>query len=399
MNSWLRILFWFVGIPILLGGLFWLNLRPGFLPAQATFFATYWQETRAFLFENASPYENAASPTPGAFSIHPAYPLFATLFFAPFALIPDFAIAQAAWTTFLQLAALATLLTSLRLARWQPPAWLAVGWAIFIVAWFHGYMAIQNGDLIVLTGLFLSLSLLCIRAERYEIGGILLAFSCIHLPGVLLVMAFILIWCASKYKTGGVTLILYFLGTLALLSALGSFLQPAWLLGYLRLLLNTSAYPGPTSLGQVFFSWWPGVGRQLGWAISALLSAILLVEWLLTLRQEFTRFLWACCLTLAFSAWIGLPTSPMTFHLLILPLVVVCATWEGRHRQSGRVLAVVAPLIFGLGLWKIFWDAQSLALVSVPPQLFIPVPLVLFILLYWVRWWIIRPRRFLDAGQ
>jgi len=129
---------------------------------------------------------------------------------------------------------------------------------------------------------------------------------------------------------------------------------------------------------------------------------ILIVEWWQARRWQFNGFLWALSLTLVVGQWVGIPTSPTNFLLLLLPLTVVLATWENRAHRSGHVIAaqlscVATWLILGVGIWLIAIGDQRNPVVwpAQPPALFIPLPLLLLIGLYWVRWWAIRPRRLL----
>lgn len=399
------ILVWVLLVPVLLGGLVWLNLRLVALNPQDAFFASYWVGTRAFLFKGQSPYTEAIAQETqrqvygrlarsDEYAFMATYPLFATFVFAPFALVNDVALARAAWMTALELALLATLWFCLRITRWQPPGWLVFACGLFALAWAHGLLPLVNGDVVILAGLFGVLALSAVRAERYELAGILLAFTALQMLPLLLAVVLILIWGLSRRQWA---LPLFFFGTLALLIVTGMFFQPQWPVDFLRVILRYPVYPTPNTLGAALAIWWPGVGRQVGWVLTALLSLVLLAEWGLALRRDFRWMLWTCCLTLVLSAWVGIPTSPMAFTLLLLPLVLVFATWEGRAPLAGRVLAIILLLSLAGGLWPLLWNGRAAyPWPQIPPGLFLPAPLVLVVMLYWVRWWATRPRRFYE---
>jgi hypothetical protein len=93
------------------------------------------------------------------------------------------------------------------------------------------------------------------------------------------------------------------------------------------------------------------------------------------------------------SQWIGIPAIPANFTGLILPLILVSAMLSERWQQGGQWIAVFLTLV--VFVWE--WALLILDLNSYQPgmqlNLLIPLPLILFIGLYWVRWWAIKPNR------
>ncbi|MFZ6027525.1 MAG: hypothetical protein ACOYYS_07390 [Chloroflexota bacterium] len=388
-------------VPTLLAGLVWLNLRLVALNPQDANFIVYWTRTRELFFHNHSPYtpetmvqlqsEVYGRPArPGEYAFASTYPLYTTVLFAPFALVDDYNLARAIWLAVSALVALACVFLAVHLVAWRPPLWLLVLFAFFTVIWVHGFLPLLSGNVVLWAFFFLLLSLAAVRAERYEFAGFFLAWVTVQALPFLLVGVFILLWSISRRKW---VLPVFWLGMVALLTTVGMFFQPGWPVDFLRMALHYSPYPPPDTLGETLALWWPGVGRQVGWVMTALIALVLLVEWWSALRKDFRWFLWACCLTLVLNQWAGIPTSPEAFVSLSLPLMLVFATWNERNPLGGRVLAIVTLLILSGGLWPIFWAGRpAYPWPQIPPALFVPVPLLLFVLLYWVRWWAVKPR-------
>jgi hypothetical protein len=179
------------------------------------------------------------------------------------------------------------------------------------------------------------------------------------------------------------------------LSIIGVFLAPDWILQYLRLLFNFSANFPPGSPDVLFAELWPGLGKQISWVLSGLLAIILLLEWWLSMRKDFHWFLWTFCLTIVISQWTGIPTIPGNFTALILPLILVSAMLSERWPRGGQWVAVLISMLLFLWEWALFITDLSSPQPQMQLNLIFPLPLIIFIGLYWVRWWAIKPRRLL----
>jgi hypothetical protein len=98
--------------------------------------------------------------------------------------------------------------------------------------------------------------------------------------------------------------------------------------------------------------------------------------------------------------WIGIQTDPGNFVVLFIPLVLVLAMWEEHWGNKGRLVSVISMVALFIGLWALFLatvqttDGQP----QQHPVLFFPLPILLFIGLYWVRWWAIHPNLLLTEA-
>jgi hypothetical protein len=119
-----------------------------------------------------------------------------------------------------------------------------------------------------------------------------------------------------------------------------------------------------------------------------MLAGMLLAEWWSNRSAEFPGVVWASLFTLVINQWIGIPTSPNNFIVLLPALILVFGVWEERWRRVGRVLAVISMIVLFAGTWAI---AMLVGGNQAHLLLFFPLPAFLIVTLYWVRWWAIHP--------
>jgi len=367
-------------------------------------FLVHWVGTRSLLVDGLSPYSDTVAERiqtlaygrparPGEHELRVAYPLYSALVFLPYALISDYDLARALWMTTLELALIGLAFLSLNLTRWKMSIWLLPFFLIFSIFWYHSLRPLINGNAVILVALFLAGAFASLRAGRDELAGVLLAISTIKPHLVILPIIFVLIWtiASGRWRTLGWMLI-----SLVLLSFGAALFVPDWPLQNLSEILAYASYNPPGTPGAVFEMWLPATGRQLGWGLSVLLALILLFEWVQVRHREFRWFLWTGCLTLIVSQWIGIQTDPGNFILLFLPLALVFAIWAERWGRAGNGLISFVMVLLFVGPWALF--LQTIFYADQPmqhPVMFFPLPLFLLITLYWVRWWVIRPRRLL----
>jgi hypothetical protein len=178
------------------------------------------------------------------------------------------------------------------------------------------------------------------------------------------------------------------------LSATFTLFIPDWPIQNFREILRYSSYNPPGTPAAIFATWLPATGNRIGWGLSLVVATILIIEWIFTFRKEFRKFLWTACLTLVASQWIGIQTDPGNFIIMFVALGLVFANWEERWGITGRVLTFISMCLLFSIPWLVF--INTLTLTDQPhqnPIMFFPLPFLLFIGLYWIRWWVIRPAR------
>jgi hypothetical protein len=373
------------------------------LEAGGTDFLIYRTASRELILDGNSPYaELVALKNQVAFYGRPArppenelrvvYPIYTTIFFAPFSLVADFNLARTLWMTALQAALLVLTFFCLRVTGWQPGLLLLTMLLFFSLLWYHAISAVTSGNVVVLVALIIAAVFFALKSGKDELAGILLALTTIKPQVVLLLVLFIFIWSILNRRW---PIIFWFVVGIVFLSLGGMVFIPDWPIQFLNSALRYLEYASLDTPGEVFTQWWPGIGARLGVGLSILLSIVLLVEWHLARGKGFRWFLWTACLTLVVSQWIGIPTNPDNFIVLFMPLILILATWDERWKQKARLQICLLLLAAFLGLWGLFFYTSGPSFfIDHHPIMVFALPAMLLVGLYWVRWWAIRPPRF-----
>jgi hypothetical protein len=383
-------------------GLTWGNLRYARENPGGNDFLVHWMGTRTFLVEGISPYSDVTSiriqtavygrpAREGEHELRFAYPLYSIVLFFPFALIKDFEVARAIYMTVLEVSLIALAWLSLRVGRWKPGV-LRIGlFVIFGLIWYHGVRPIINGNAIILVALMLTAAFLAMRHRSDEMAGVLLAFCTIKPQVAIIPGIFMLVWTIAH---GRWKLLLWFVGTLGLLSGAAALLLPDWILQNLREIMRYPGYNPPGTPGQAMAVWIPAMGVKIGQGISILVGVVLLIEWILSIRRHENGISWAFCLTLVLSQWSGIQNDPGNYVVLLPVLPMIFRAWEDRWRRVGRVLTIVSLLGLLVGIWWVFVGTLEITYqpVQSPVMIFV-LPGILLVLLYWTRWWAIQPPR------
>ncbi|MEJ5201367.1 MAG: glycosyltransferase family 87 protein [Anaerolineales bacterium] len=362
-------------------------------------FLPRWLGTRLLVFQGLSPYSDETAleiqkmaygrpVRAGEDEMRMAYPLYSIVLFLPYALIGDFSLARALWMTTLEVAIILLSLLSIHLTTWRPSLPMLTSFLIFSLFWYHGLRPLINGNAVALVALCIVGAFWAIRKGADELAGVLLAFSTIKPQLALLPIVFISLYALWQRRW---RLVFWLIGTIILLSLGAALLLPDWILQNLREVLRYPLYTPPGTLQAALRIWFPLFGNRLGWAITGILTLMLLFEWRLAFRAEFRHFLWTACLTLTISQWIGIQTDPGNFIVLMPALVLVFAVWEERWKRAGRLFAIVTILLIFLGIWSLFLATVEYGYQpQQSPAMFLPLPGFLLLALYWVRWWAVR---------
>ncbi len=319
-------------------------------------------------------------------------PLYSGVVMFPFTLIGDTTLAHALWMTAQLIAIFLIVLLCQRFTAWKAAWYSFLVFSLATVFSYHSVIPWMDGGLSIWAAFFLALALATLASNRNEVAGFFLALALVQPQMVILPVIFTLIWAVSKKRT---VLVLWFFITLILLSVIALFLQPDWVIQYVRLIYHFANNFPPGSPGVFFSSTYPGLGKQLGWMISGLAILVLLVEWVLAFRKDMRWFLWTACLTMVLSQWVGIPTTPGNFIQLIIPLALICALLVERWPRGGQWVGILLPIVLFAWEWAIYY----LDLISAHPEnqlnLIFPLPILSLLGLYWVRWWAAKPRRLL----
>lgn len=363
-------------------------------------FLVHYIGTRTFLKEGISPYSDETAlriqtaayghpAEPGQHELRVAYPLYSIVLFMPYALVSDYDLARALWMTTLEAALIAMALLSLRLTNWKPPLFMLTLFLLFSIFWYHAFRPLINGNAVILVALMIVGMLLALRSGADELAGVLLAFATIKPQVVLVLVIFMMVWSILQHRY---RLLAWFFGTLFLLCVSAAMLMPDWILQNLREVMRYPGYNPPGTPGAAFTVWLPAMGQRLGYILTGVLVVLLVVEWFLARRAEYRGFLWTACFTLVVAQWIGVQTDPGNFIVTFPALVLVFAMLQERWRRGGVILNVFVLLLVFVGIWAVFLGTvQYGGQPQQSPVMFFPLPGLLLIMLFWVRWWAVRP--------
>ena len=386
-----------------LGGLIWANTFYTRAHPSETDFLVPWLGARTFLQYGNSPYDEPATQRTqliyyghlakeGQDPLRLDVPFCVELFYFPFALISDYALARGLWMTFLEVALAITAFHSLSLTGWKPPRTLLPVFLLFGMLWVHAWMSLAVGSAVIFTTLLVVGALLALRAERDELAGALMILSAFQ-PLADGVFTLFLLWWVLYHRRWRV--LWGALMPLGLLLIAAFIFLPGWFLPFLRALLAEYRYGVYFTPGTVFVGWWPAIGEKLGWALTAILVVVLFLEWRAVRWKDFRHFLWTAGLTLAATPLLGISTHPGLYAALFFPLAlflaVVAERWS-RPRHWG-LAGILLVLIFA-GSWALVYYLTGLdSLAPLRAILIFALPFLLLVGLYWIRWWAIRPPR------
>lgn len=365
-------------------------------------FLPRWLGTRLYIMEGQSPYSQATTQAiqeqiygrpggPGEDQYSFVYPFYSFIVFLPFAIFEDFAVARGVLMAVMEVALLAIAGLGVNLARWKISPWLLGLVMLFSVFGYHGVHPVINTNASVLVALFITLALWAIREEHDVLAGFLLVLATIKPPMVVLLIPFILLWAFTRQRF---LILSSFLGILTLIVVASLLLLPGWPLDFLRQLAAFPDYALPGTPGAIFKTWLPGIGRQLGWVLSGIMAAILVIEWAQALNKDFRWFYWTACLTLTITNLIGVQTITGNYVALLPAAILVFAIWVERWRWLGRFLTLLSMIALTVGLWWLF--ISTLETAAQPIQslvMFFPLPFFLLVGLFWVRHWAVRSTR------
>ena len=317
-------------------------------------------------------------------------PFYIILLYSPLALISDFIFARAIWMLISEAALIATVLLAINLSEWEPRPWLYVVLVGFGVFQFFSLNALVSGSPAILLAFLYLFILYALRSHSDELAGVLLALVAYQWEVGGLFFLFILFFVVSNRRWKVVA----GLGMALFVLLIISFLAKAdWGLPYVRAVLSAWYRGSNLGLGYILSTWFPNLRFPAGPIVSIALGILLLIEWLDSAHAHFRRVVWTASLSLAATPLMGFAIFPSNHVVLILPFVLILSlVWERwqSYRSLRIVLLLVLVLLIPFGLYYrvvSVYDPLVIDLISILP------PLAAIIGLYWMRWWVLRPRR------
>lgn len=364
-------------------------------------FLVHWMGTKMLIKEGVSPYsEETASAIQrfaygheardGEHELRVAYPLYSIIIFSPFALISNYTLARAVWMTILEAGLLFLSYLSMKITDWFPNKKIMIPFLLFSIFWYHGLRPLINGNVVILIAVAIVGVLISIKNREDELAGVLLALTTIKPQVALVFSIFIIFWAIrmKRFKIVG-----WFIAVLFLLSLSATLLIPDWFLQNLREVIRYPGYNPPGTPSSALVALMPDIWGRVGFVISGIMNILLIFEWTFYKKNtNYKQFLWLAVITLAASQWVGIQTDPGNFIVLFPGIVLLFSTWNSRWKNHGSKMVMVNMILLFLGLWILFITTVEYGYQpQQSPIMFFPLPGYLLLMLYWIRWWVIRP--------
>jgi hypothetical protein len=312
------------------------------------------------------------------------------LFYAPLALLSNFPIVRAIWMLVGEAALLISVLFSYRLSEWDPPLGMNIILIGFGLLGFFSLAALLTASPAILLNLLYLGALLALRSGRDELAGALLFLSAYQWEVGGLFFLFAIIYVFANRRWG---VLAGFGMSLIVLLIISFLVYPGWGLPYIRSVLSNLLQARNLNLGAILSDWFPQIRFSLGWLVTVVLIGVVAIESVGALYAPFRRVVWVASLALAAMPLAGLPIFPANNVVLILPLVlVIFLIWERWPR--GRLVAVTLILIAFLVAPYYLYVETVLVYNPFYTELLSVLPsVVMIILLYWMRWWVVHSPR------
>jgi hypothetical protein len=197
-----------------------------------------------------------------------------------------------------------------------------------------------------------------------------------------LLAPFAVIWAASHRRWW---VVVSSLGFLALLLGASLLLIPDWPVLWLRQLTEYPTYTDIGSPVSIIASLSPPAQVWIDRILTGLLVLYLLWEWGQALGRGDRSFLWAAQLTLVITNLVALRTATTNFVAMLPALCLIFGVWSERWGRGSRLPVALTLLALLLGLWALFLSTVEGNVESA--AMYLPLPALLLLGLWWARWW------------
>ncbi len=384
---------------LVIGGLTWINYQFATQNPGGNDFLARWNGAHEWLINGNNPYSEhvsevaqrmiygqLANASKGEDVAHFVYPLYSMIFFAPFALM-EYTLARALWMTLLEIVIVALTFVSLRLTNWKLTPLSLVGILLFSMLWYVSIRTIVLGQFSGINALLMVIGLLCIKNDRDNFGGVMLALSTSKPQMSYLLILFVFIWAI---RSGRHRIWASFMISMGLMIGAGWLLLPGWPIDWIRQMLNYPEYTDRIgSIVSILAGITPGIKESLTTTLMAVFYLYIGFEWLRTRGNDIHAFLWTAYITVVVTNFVAYRTATPHYIALIPPLFLISKIVIERWGLMGRWFIGFLIFVLFVGLWTIFIvtlkgnDEQAV--------MYIPIPVITLLGLWWVRWWAIKP--------
>lgn len=384
----------------LVAGLGWANIRwSAIAPGGGSFFAT-WAGARAYLLQQQDPYGSETAsvaqnlaygrqvPT-GSSPYRLDLPFFLLPIFFPFALASDPGVARGLWALLAQMAIGAVVLVCLRTIEWRATPVFVLVFSLLVAFSFYSILALMEGTAVVFLALAYVGILWAMATGNDELAGAL-AVLCLCFWEVGILFLVLVTWRVFHERRWRMAA--GFIMTLVILMAVAFLLYPGWPLPFLTASIAMLRSEHGITTSAVFTRLVPQYGMRIAQALTILLLSTLVYEWAVARDSDSHRFTWVTCLALTATPLLGFRTE--TANLVVLfPSLVLVAAAALRRRKSGAWLGILLLALAFVVPWILYLELGTSDPRLFQDVLFLFLPGVSLLGMYWTRWWFLRPAR------
>jgi hypothetical protein len=315
------------------------------------------------------------------------YPFPAMIFFAPFGALP-YTLARAIWMTILEIGLPILVLVGIAIADWKPRRGVLISLLLFSVLWYQGTRAIIIGQFAVIEALLMAGALLAVKRGRDPLAGILLGLSIAKPQMAVLLIPFVFLWAAYARRW---LIIAWGVGTIAGLLAVSVLLVPDWPLMWLQQLIEHPTYTVIGPPVEILADAFPSMSGVIAVALGGALALYLFWEWAKAVGKPDRWFQWTAALTIVITNLVAFRTATTNYVVLLPALCLVFAVLADRWGTKGDVVILLMMAFILVGTWALFLATVEGNVEH--PIMYLPLPILTLLGLWWARWWAIRAVR------
>lgn len=315
------------------------------------------------------------------------YPFPAMIFFAPFGALP-YTLARALWMTILEISLPILALIGIAIADWKPRRAVLISLLLFSLLWYHGTRAVIIGQFAVIEALLMAGALLAVKRGRDPLAGILLGLSIAKPQMAVLLIPFVFLWAAYARRW---TIVTWGIGTIAGLLAVSVLLLPDWPIMWLQQLIEHPTYTVIGPPVEILADAFPSMSGVIALVLGGALLLYLFWEWAKAAGKLDRWFQWTAALTIVITNLVAFRTATTNYVVLLPALCLVFAVLADRWGTKGDVVILLLMAFILVGTWALFLATIEGNVEH--PVMYLPLPILTLLGLWWARWWAIRAVR------
>ena len=315
------------------------------------------------------------------------YPFPAMIFFAPFGALP-YTLARALWMTILEVSLPILALIGIVIADWKPRRVVLISLLLFSLLWYHGTRAVIIGQFAVIEALLMAAALLAVKRGRDPLAGILLGLSIAKPQMAVLLIPFVFLWAAYARRW---TIVTWGIGTIAGLLAVSVLLLPDWPIMWLQQLIEHPTYTVIGPPVEILADAFPSMSGVIALVLGGALLLYLLWEWAKAAGKPDRWFQWTAALTIVITNLVAFRTATTNYVVLLPVLCLVFAVLADRWGTRGDMVILIVMAAILIGTWALFLATIEGNVEH--PVMYLPLPILTLLGLWWARWWAIRAVR------